>query len=84
MREGRLSFSTDTPESVRNALAAFIAVPTPSRPDGGTDLTAVEAVARELDLPLTKIGQMAVGRGLRVRDPVGREMALEGTGWRHF
>ncbi len=44
----------------------------------------VAALARELDLPLTEIGQMAVGRGLRVRDPAGREMALEGAGWRHF
>jgi thiamine monophosphate kinase len=44
----------------------------------------VAALARELDLPLTKIGQMAVGQGLRVRDSAGREMALEGTGWRHF
>ena len=44
----------------------------------------VAALARELDLPLTEIGQMSVGRGLRVRDPAGREMALEGTGWQHF
>ena len=44
----------------------------------------VAALARELDLPLTAIGHMAVGRGLRVRDREGREVALEGTGWRHF
>lgn len=44
----------------------------------------VAALAQELDLPLTEIGRMVVGRGLRVRDPAGREMALEGTGWRHF
>ena len=48
VREGRLSFSTDTPEAVRNALVVFIAVPTPSRPDQGTDLSYVEAVAREI------------------------------------
>ena len=46
VEQGRLSFSTDTPESVRNALVVFIAVPTPSRPDGGTDLSYVESVAR--------------------------------------
>ena len=44
----------------------------------------VAALAQELDLPLTAIGHMAVGRGLRVRDREGREVALEGTGWRHF
>jgi len=48
VKQGRLSFTTDTPEAVRGALVVFIAVPTPSRPDGGTDLTAVEAVAREV------------------------------------
>ena len=48
VKEGRLSFTTDTPEAVRNALVVFIAVPTPSRPDGGTDLSFVEAVAREV------------------------------------
>ena len=48
VREGRLSFSTETPESVRNSLVLFIAVPTPSRGDGGTDLSYVEAVAREI------------------------------------
>lgn len=47
-KEGRLSFTTDTAEAVRGALVIFIAVPTPSRPDGGTDLTYVEAVAREI------------------------------------
>ncbi len=44
----------------------------------------VAALARELDLPLTAIGHMTVGRGLRVHDREGREVALEGTGWRHF
>jgi len=48
VREGRLSFSTDTQESVRNALVVFIAVPTPSKPDDGTDLSYVETVARQI------------------------------------
>jgi UDPglucose 6-dehydrogenase len=48
VRAGRLSFTTDTGEAVRASLSVFIAVPTPSRPDGATDLTAVEAVAREI------------------------------------
>ena len=48
VRQGRLSFTTSTPEAVRGALVVMIAVPTPARPDGGTDLTYVEAVAREV------------------------------------
>jgi UDPglucose 6-dehydrogenase len=47
-KAGRLSFSTDTAEAVRASLVVFIAVPTPSLPDGSTDLSAVEAVAREV------------------------------------
>jgi len=47
-REGRLSFTTDTAEAVRASLVVFIAVATPAREDGGTDLTFVEAVAREI------------------------------------
>lgn len=48
VREGRLSFTTDTAEAVRSALVIFIAVQTPPLPDGSTDLTAVESVAREI------------------------------------
>ncbi len=44
----------------------------------------VTALAAALDLPLTEIGRMAAGRGLRVHDPAGQEVALEGAGWRHF
>ena len=48
VRQGRLSFTTDTGEAVRGALVVFIAVQTPTLPDGTTDLGAVEAVAREI------------------------------------
>ncbi|HEY8494493.1 MAG TPA: UDP-glucose/GDP-mannose dehydrogenase family protein [Myxococcota bacterium] len=48
VRQGRLSFTTDTGEAVRGALVVFIAVQTPALPDGTTDLAAVEAVAREI------------------------------------
>ncbi len=48
VKAGRLSFSTDTGAAVRNALVVFIGVQTPPREDGSTDLTAVEAVAREI------------------------------------
>jgi len=48
VQQGRLSFTTDTAEAVRASLVVFIAVPTPPREDGATDLSAVESVAREI------------------------------------
>ncbi len=48
VRQGRLSFTTDTEAAVRASLVVFIAVQTPPREDGSTDLSAVEDVAREI------------------------------------
>ncbi len=45
---GRLRFTNDTKEAVQESLVIFIAVPTPPLPDGGVDLSAMEAVAREI------------------------------------
>ncbi len=44
-RAGRLRFTTDLPESIRDSLAIFIAVGTPPSPDGSPDLTFVRQVA---------------------------------------
>jgi len=48
MNEGRLSFTTDIKESVRNALVILIAVGTPPDQEGGADLRYVEEVARSI------------------------------------
>ena len=48
VRAGRLSFTTDTPSALAQSLVIFIAVPTPALEDGRTDLSAVEAVSREI------------------------------------
>lgn len=49
VREGRLSFTTDIKEAVRQADAVFIAVGTPSRRgDGFADLSYVYAAAEEI------------------------------------
>ena len=49
VREGRLQFTTDPAEALRNADAVFIAVGTPSRRgDGHADLTYVFAAAEEI------------------------------------
>jgi UDPglucose 6-dehydrogenase len=46
--DGRLAFSTDLAAAVRKSVIVFIAVGTPPKADGETDLSAVEAVAREI------------------------------------
>ncbi len=49
VRSGRLSFTTELREAVKDADAVFIAVGTPSRRgDGHADLTYVEQAAREI------------------------------------
>jgi len=84
VREQRLSFTTDTIEAVRNALVVFVAVGTPPREDGSTDLSAVDAVAREVGsamdgykVVVTK-STVPVGTGQRVRAVI--EEALHQAG----
>jgi UDPglucose 6-dehydrogenase len=49
VREGRLSFASDSADAVRDADAVFIAVGTPSRRgDGHADLSYVHAAAEEI------------------------------------
>lgn len=47
-KEGRLSFTTNLDEAVRNSLICIIAVGTPEKEDGSADLTAVYNVARQI------------------------------------
>jgi UDPglucose 6-dehydrogenase len=84
VRAGRLAFTTATPEAVRASLVVFIAVPTPAASDGGTDLAAVEAVAREVGRHLdgykvvvTK-STVPVGTAQRVRGWISEELAGAG------
>jgi UDPglucose 6-dehydrogenase len=44
--EGRLSFTTELADAVRQSVVCFIAVGTPEKPDGSADLGAVLAVSR--------------------------------------
>ncbi|MEJ6008290.1 UDP-glucose 6-dehydrogenase, partial [Novosphingobium sp. AS3R-12] len=49
VKAGRLTFTTELPEAIRDAGAIFIAVGTPSRRgDGHADLSYVYAVAEEV------------------------------------
>ena len=83
-RQGRLSFTTDTAEAIKSSLVVFIAVSTPSLPDGSTDLTMVEAVAREIGRSMdgykvivTK-STVPVGTSARVRGWIEEELAAAG------
>ncbi|MCH8889994.1 MAG: UDP-glucose/GDP-mannose dehydrogenase family protein [Myxococcales bacterium] len=84
VRQGRLSFTTDTAEAINSSLVVFIAVSTPSRPDGSTDLTTVEAVAREIGRSMagykvivTK-STVPVGTSAKVRGWIEEELAAAG------
>lgn len=48
MREGRLTFSTDTAYGVRESEVIFIAVGTPANKDGSPDMTQIESALREV------------------------------------
>lgn len=73
MNEGRLRFSNNAAEAVKNAEVIFIAVGTPSLEDGSADLSYVDAVARTIGENLngykvivTK-STVPVGTGERIR-----------------
>ena len=48
LREGRLRFTTDLEDGVKDALLIFLALPTPPGDDGSADLSAVLKVANDL------------------------------------
>ena len=85
VREGRLAFSSDTPEAIRNALVIFIAVGTPAAKDGSTDLRFIEAVAREIGqcidgykVIVTK-STVPVGTANKVRNWIQGELDAKGS-----
>jgi UDPglucose 6-dehydrogenase len=76
--DGRLSFSTDLAAAVRKSEIVFIAVGTPPKADGQTDLSAVEAVASEIGramdrhIVVVNKSTVPVGTGEFVRDVIER------------
>ncbi len=82
VKSGRLTFTTDLAEGIKDAQAIFIAVGTPSRRgDGHADLTFVYEVAREIgeslsnDAVVVTKSTVPVGTG----DEVERILADSGT-----
>lgn len=48
IKAGRISFTIDIEEGVRNAAVVFLALPTPPQQDGSADLSAILSVAKSL------------------------------------
>jgi UDPglucose 6-dehydrogenase len=79
LRSGRIHFTTDTERAARESLVIFIAVGTPSKEDGSTDLSYVEEVARTIARNLdgykvivTK-STVPVGTGRRIQHIIRQE-----------
>src|SRR5438067_12825088 len=76
--DGRLSFTTDLTAALRRSVIVFIAVGTPPKVDGQTDLSAVDAVAREIGRAMERStvvvnkSTVPVGTGEFVRDVIER------------
>ncbi|MDR2175406.1 MAG: UDP-glucose/GDP-mannose dehydrogenase family protein [Synergistaceae bacterium] len=96
MEEGRLSFTPDTESALDGAEVCFITVGTPSAPDGGADLSYVEAASRAVGRAIKlekneKIGEggrllvavkstVPMGTNARVRDWIAEELRKRGAG----
>ncbi len=83
--DGRLSFTTDLGRAMTGAKAVFIAVGTPPRPDGSSDLTYVRQVASSIAAHLD--GFLAIVTKSTVPIGTGRlieEIVAEQSGGKEF
>jgi len=77
--DGRLAFTTDLPAAVRRSDVIFIAVGTPPKDDGETDLSQVETVAAEIGRARARYkvvvnkSTVPVGTGGLVREVIARQ-----------
>ena len=84
-RSGRLSFTLDLVDAVSHALVIFVAVGTPAAADGGTDLSFIEPVAREIGRCLSSYkvivtkSTVPVGTSDRVRGWIQEELDQRGS-----
>jgi len=84
VEQGRLAVTTETADAIKASLVVFIAVQTPTLEGGGTDLRAVEGVAREIGRALngykvvvTK-STVPVGATQRVKELIKEELEAAG------
>ena len=79
--DGRLSFTTDLPDGVRRAEIILIAVGTPPKANGETDLSAVEEVAQGIGRAMDRYkvivnkSTVPVGTGDLVRDIISKSQS---------
>jgi UDPglucose 6-dehydrogenase len=79
MGDGRLVFTTDLARGVRHSDVVFIAVGTPPKDSGETDLSQVEAVATEIGRAMDRYkvvvnkSTVPVGTGEFVREVISRQ-----------
>lgn len=83
--KGRLTFTTNLPESITEAEAVFIAVGTPPDEDGSADLKYVLGVAREIGknmdhymVVVTK-STVPVGTSAKVKEAINEELEKRGV-----
>jgi len=83
VKEGRLTFTVDAGSAIQQALVIFIAVGTPSSPDGSADLSYIREVAstiaQHLDgykVIVTK-STVPVGTGQVIEEIIHRERSTE-------
>ncbi|NGP76445.1 UDP-glucose/GDP-mannose dehydrogenase family protein [Balneolaceae bacterium YR4-1] len=83
IREGRLRFTTDLEEAVKDAEIIFLCLPTPPGADGQADLSAVLKVAGQLGKMITDYkvivnkSTVPVGTADRVREAVAENTDAE-------
>ena len=84
LSEGRLAFTTDGAEAIRQSDILFIAVGTPPNPDGSADLRHVLSVARQIgrttdrDIAVVVKSTVPVGTTEQVRDVILSELRMRG------
>jgi UDPglucose 6-dehydrogenase len=83
IKQGRLSFTTDLKEGIRDAQIIFLALPTPSDEDGSADLKYVLGVAEQLGTLLETYAVIVdkstvpVGTAERVADKIRQNAKVE-------
>ena len=83
IKEGRLHFTTDLSEGVREAQVIFLALPTPPGEDGSADLSYILGVAKDLGPLLHQYtividkSTVPVGTAEKVREHIARTAKVE-------
>ncbi len=83
IKEGRLQFTTDLKEGIKDAKIIFLALPTPSNENGSADLKHVLHVADQLGHLLTEYciivnkSTVPVGTAEKVRMAIGNNCKIE-------